>query len=412
MSKLRYILVIVVLIGITFYAILYSSSVLSSNEYFYTDWVNNRNDLFQVGDNIYLILWKYSDAPFSKTQTILLQSTVRGKRWNQIILPGKGYYLGDQCNKEICSIEEFKGKWKISFYNLGGVKLRDISYRYQRIDKEKYRTSPIPIVCPDGSLLFYTSVTYEKKSRISAFIDNIITLGYGSSPGWTDCIEILPDLMKHETMATHKIAYLRLGNADRILLKGLNVDAVYKVKGYDIKEFDSGEYRITEVSKINDGSEYYSKNNYLVRMENSFTISYDFISDMLLANKPAAQYQLNVGETIKSDVFVKEKHDMIFVVNPGFVNYFLMNIYKMGINNWETTKIKIRNDNVRDIRVIQSGEVLVIVVWYNFNNDVNGNLDIIKMDMRGQLISLESVKAVKATKKQAIVTKGTVGEWD
>jgi hypothetical protein len=211
----------------------------------------NGYDFFENEDNIYNIIWQSVGKRINYGyDSKLVANNKNNSDWTVVHIPGKAYYLGPYFNHEICSIRQnnSENKWQIAFYDLKGTKLREIEHNYQKFDKEYYHYTPVPLVYPDGSLIFYSMYEYEGRNIFLKSLLGLVSGGHGSKRLIGEYIEIIPSLIRKEGKKksfSYIVGYdssnLRtVFPADGELLKeiGLLKKRTFNTSGYEIDAYE------------------------------------------------------------------------------------------------------------------------------------------------------------------------------
>ena len=162
---------------------------------------------FTKGENVGLILWKWHQ---DGTIDSVLFITDVNKNWNQIAIPGRAFFLGEKADNKICSIKIVENNlgfnWKISFYDISGLKTYEIDHQPESQDRQLSQDDPVPIVCEDGSVFFYVGYMYSKHNMFLYNLENLISGGHGAIK-WGYYIEVVPSLIKGSSARNKKLSY-------------------------------------------------------------------------------------------------------------------------------------------------------------------------------------------------------------
>jgi hypothetical protein len=138
----------------------------------------NGNEFFTAGNRLHIILWKRASDDSGATSSVVSSTELGGNTWRTFSIQGKAYYLDSGADKQICSIEQDKQKWKIHFYDLDGKLLGEVVHPYEKQSREYYHFIPIPIAFPDGSIIFYSMYQYEARNPVTGLLLSLISGGH------------------------------------------------------------------------------------------------------------------------------------------------------------------------------------------------------------------------------------------
>jgi len=322
----------------------------------------NGNDFFATKGKVFVILWKYIDPAKGTVDSVIMSSRLGENNWDQKILPGKAYYLGNTNNNEICSIEKRKGTWKISFYTVDGLKTGEIEHQYPIHQRELSQDPPIPLVCPDGSIIFYTRYYYDLRNPILSFILDWLSGGHGSIPRVNDYIEILPSLLKGDSARDRVVAYVKLEDSSRRTVFAFDIKMLKEASGCRITESISGLYKIYELFKHESCLNFYKKDQYLMTLGDSIMIYDNLFRLKYVASKPHSFpncSRLRDPGSEQSDLLITE-HNQIFFISSSEGLF----IYDPRTKRWVVTNVPIGHDYICDMRLFKWGDSLYIGIWY------------------------------------------------
>lgn len=340
----------------------------------------NGNDFFIARGKIFVILWKYIDPVKGVVESIIMSSRLGGNTWDQKTLRGKAYYLGDTNNYEVCSIEKGKGTWKISFYSLEGIKRGEIEHRYPIQQRELSQDYPIPLVCPDGSIIFYTRYVYDLRNPFLSFILNWLSGGHGSIPVVNDYIEILPSLLKGDSALNKVVCYIKLDDVSRRTVFGFDIRLPKEGSGFRITETSSGVYKIYELYKQEGCLNYYKKDQYLLAMDDNIVMYDSLIRVKYVFPKPYSIpncSKLRAPGKEQSDMVITEQNQIFFLLSSAGLF-----IYHPGTKEWRGTSLPMSHDYISDLRLFKWGDILYMGIWYQDKVEISK-------------CSIESMAAVK-----------------
>jgi len=339
--------------------------------------IMNGYDIFIKDDSLYAIVWKSTGIIDVGYDSRLLIKKKGSEEWTIVDIPGKAYYLGAAYNNEICStIQDRKNNiWHISFYDLAGRKLREYEHKYKVFSREYIHYEPVPLCYDDGSLIFYTIYKYETRNIVSKTFLNMILLGYGSAKGFSEYVEIVPDLINKESKR-RSFSYARVTDSSGLRKAfPLNKD-IPLFDSMKKRDLTAGNYKITAYELEDKDSNYYFNNNKLIKASDKMEIVDINNGNRVVLPMPPAMDNIFVFDfdKFKFDGFARrgsdawaESDDVILAirVREHLTAKIIIYFYDSKKKQWSMNTLIDSNENYRHLTMYKKDESLYMGLWGN-----------------------------------------------
>ncbi len=341
--------------------------------------LTNGYDFFERGDRIYIIVWQEIGNIFNYAyDSQLVSINKESKDWTIVSIPGKAYYLGPYSDHEICSIRRKTGetKWYIGFYNLKGEKLRELEHIYETFDKEFYHFVPVPLIYPDGSILFYSTYGYEGRNIVLKSLLDIISGGHGSKKMIGENIEIIPSLIRKEGKERVLSYVVGYDSSNLRTIFSVGEELSWRRNRPKSGTFNKDGYKINKYDWIHKEGVLFVKNNKKVKISDNIEIIDSITGEQNILPLPnlGKAYLKNGkfkydGEYVHdADIWVDS--DSIILAVTGSKKIWIY-FYNLSDKRWIRNILDKNNVDFygyKNVRIFRTQNHLFIGFWANLKN--------------------------------------------